>query len=148
MTPHANARGFTLIELMITVAIIAILSSIAYPSYRWVFTRTNRADARTALLENAQYLERNFTEANRYHQDAAGTAVALPVTQLPRDGSGATTYQISLDGSSNATQYLLLATPVAGGPMAGDGCGTLTLNQLGQKGVRNAQLPESDCWRR
>jgi hypothetical protein len=65
-----------------------------------------------------------------------------------RDGSGATTYQISLDGSSNATQYLLLATPVAGGPMAADGCGTLTLNQLGQKGVRNAQLSESECWRR
>ena len=60
--------GFTLIELMITVAIIAILAAIAYPSYTQYVRRAHRADAKTALLSNAQFLERNYTESNLYHK--------------------------------------------------------------------------------
>ena len=58
--------GFTLLELMITVIVIAILASIALPSYQDYLRRGYRADAKAALMENAQFMERNFTEANRF----------------------------------------------------------------------------------
>ena len=53
-----KSRGFTLIELMITIAVIGILSAIAFPSYQEYLRRSNRADVKAALLENAQFLER------------------------------------------------------------------------------------------
>ena len=145
------ARGFTLIELMVTVAVIGILAGIAYPSYLGYVQRANRADAKAALLENAQFLERNFTEVNKYHQDATGAAIGLPVTASPRETGATALYSIALDTSSasatSATTYRLLATPVSGRSMAGDACGTFTLNHLGQKGVSGASLSAAECWR-
>lgn len=139
-------RGFTLIEVMIVVAIIGILASIAYPSYQQYVKRARRADAAAALLENAQYLERYFTENSRYDEDAAGVAVSLPVINSPREGGNAQ-YALTLDGAgTSATTFRLLATPVANGAMVGDECGTLTLNQLGQKGVSGGSRAASECW--
>lgn len=143
-----KSRGFTLIELMITIAVIGILSAIAFPSYQEYLRRSNRADVKAALLENAQFLERNFTEVNRYHQDGAGTAVMLPVTRVPRDG-GTAVYAISLDNAATtASTFRLIASPNAGTLMANDLCGTFTLNQLGQKGVANATRSAAECWQK
>lgn len=144
-----RTRGFTLIELMITVTVIAILSMIAYPSYQEYIRRSNRAAAKAALLENAQFLERNFTEVHRYHQNGAGNAVVLPIAATPREGGGAQHYALSLDNAAtSATTFRLLAAPVAGGPMASDPCGTFTLNQLGQKGVTGATRSAAECWQK
>lgn len=144
-----KARGFTLIELMITIAIIGILSTIAYPSYQEYLRRSARADAKAALLDNAQFLERNFTEAHRYHQDGAGNAVVLPVTASPREAGSTPQYSVTLDAAgTSATTFRLLATPAAGGGMVGDPCGTFTLNQLGQKGVNGATRSAAECWQK
>jgi type IV pilus assembly protein PilE len=62
----ARARGFTLIEMMITVAIIGILASIAYPAYQDYVRRAARADAKAVLMETAQFMERHFTTNNAY----------------------------------------------------------------------------------
>ncbi|MCG2578316.1 hypothetical protein LZ012_15085 [Dechloromonas sp. XY25] len=98
------------------------------------------------MLENAQYLERNFTEASRYDKKSDNTtAVTLPVVNSPRDGGAV--YTISATTLTSST-YTLSATPVAGGRMATDGCGTLTLNHQGVKGVTSATLSASDCWNR
>lgn len=144
MSTISGHRGFTLIELLVVVAVLGILASIAVPSYFEHLRRGARADAKAALLEDAQFLERNFTEASRYDQTSAGVAVTLPVTQAPRDGSAY--YSITL--TAGTSTFTLTATPISGTRMEGDLCGNFTLNQLGQKGLTSASGSISDCWNR
>lgn len=111
LTSSSGQKGFSLIELMIVVAIVAILGVIAYPSYMDNVTAARRADAQAVLMEAAQYMERFYTENNRYDQDTGGTAVTLPaaLAQSPRDGA-TKYYDISVQSSSSST-YRLRATP-------------------------------------
>jgi len=119
-----KSQGFSLIELMIVVVIVAILSSIAYPSYLNQVTQSRRTDAQAVLMEAAQFMERFYTENNRYHQDTGGTAVALPaqLRESPRD-SGTKSYDITVQAATAST-YTLRATPKNG--QAGDGFLQLT----------------------
>ncbi|MTW23048.1 type IV pilin protein [Allochromatium palmeri] len=136
-------QGFTLIELMITVAIVGILAAIAYPSYQEYVRASRRADAQTVLLENAQFMERYYTTNGRYI-DNAGNEPNLPVTESPKDG-GTKFYDIGFQGEVTNTTYTLEAVPK--GAMANDGCGTLTLAHTGAKS-RTGTMPEDRCWRR
>jgi type IV pilus assembly protein PilE len=140
------AAGFTLIELMIAVAIVGILAAIAYPSYSEYVRRGNRAEAKTALLEDAQFIERNYTEANVYDKDKLGSALALPITAAPRTGTAL--YNITAT-TLTAKTFTLTATPVTGQSMAGDKCANFTLNHLGQKALSGSPTASSqDCWNR
>jgi type IV pilus assembly protein PilE len=146
-----SQSGFTLIELMITVAVVAILASIAYPSYRNTVMRSNRAEAKNALLQVQVAQEKFFLQRNRY---AGATPYANSVTELnnaanhatPGLGISSTTprghYQIRLDRPSATT---FTATAVAIGSQASDtACATLSINELGRK------LPDpatSSCWK-
>lgn len=131
--------GFTLIELMITVAIVGILAAIAYPSYQDSVRKSWRANAASCLMELAQGMERRFTGSSSY----VGTA--LPPSGCPTEGGMAARYGFSFTADPTATAFTLRAVPVAGGPQASDTCGTLTINQAGQKGSAGTV---SDCWRR
>lgn len=150
-------RGFTLIELMITVAIIGILASIAYPSYREQIAKGRRADAKTQLLAAQQWMERLYSESYSYQKDSAGTAVATllaaqPFSKSPRDGTAA--YNITASVPS-ANEYTLTATRT--GSATNDACGDFTLSHTGYKSVAagsfssvkyaSAADATTACWR-
>lgn len=137
--------GFTLIELMITVAIVAVLAGIAYPSYQDSVMKSRRADAKGALLGFANAMERHFTETNTYL--GAGTtsgntgSPTIFSTTSPVDG-GTPYYNLTINAVT-ASSYTLHAEPT--GAQADDKCGTLTLTQTGARGT-STTLPVTDCW--
>jgi type IV pilus assembly protein PilE len=134
-------RGITLLELMIALAVVAILMSVAYPSYLEQARKGRRADAQAVLMEAAHFMERYATENQRYDKNLAAVAVALPTAlrKSPK-GSANATYNISLLSVSQES-YTLRAVPT--GAQASDVCGTLTINQAGEKSGA-----KSDCWRK
>lgn len=120
--------GFTLVELMITVAIVGILAAVAYPSYAEYVRRTARADAQSDLAENVQFLERIYTNNNRYDRTMNGGAwAALPVTQSPRSGNAK--YNFAIAFGAGGLTYTITAVPQ--GSQALDKCATMTINQAG-----------------
>ena len=147
--------GFTLIEVMIVVAIVAILSAIAFPSYQESVRKSKRADARSQLLEVAQYMQRFYSQNDRFDQanDATGTAVTIPaaLATVPR-GAAAGTQDYTIQFQANtltARSFTLEAVPRAGGSMAGDKCGTYRINNVGRRTVDGAAsgLTAATCWR-
>ena len=138
--------GFTLIELVIAVAIVGILAAIAYPSYQESVRKSRRAEGRAVLMELAQYMERNYTVANRYDQDRTGNAIALPFDESPANAAvGDRDYAVTLSNLTAST-FQLNAAPNNG--HTGDKCGTLTLTQTGVRGVTSAHagVTAGDCW--
>jgi len=129
--------GFSLIELMIVVAIVGIIAAFAYPSYQSHVLKTRRAQAQADLLELAQFMERRYSTAFDYRD--AGADPTLPFSTSPRNTNQATAYNISFVGSVTRTTFQLQAAPTA--LQSADPCGTITLNE---QGVRTAG--QADCW--
>ena len=139
--------GVTMIELLIVILVLGILTAIAVPSYQEHVARSNRAEAKGILLETAQFLERNYTVANRYDLDGAGNATVLPFATSPKPGGGAAKYNITAAyGAAPAQTFTLTATRT--GSMATDACGDLTVDQTGARGLANNSLTVAECWGR
>lgn len=135
-------RGFTLIELMITVAVIGILAAIALPNYTQYVQRGWRADARVAALENAQFMARVYSQNLTYMPlNALGVATA---PTLPRTTTEGGKYTIALPAANlTATTYSLTTTPSG---WTDSKCGTLSIDQNGTKSQTIGT--QADCWQR
>jgi len=145
-----STRGFTLIEVMITVAIVGILAAIAYPSYQSYILRSHRSEGMALLSEAAARMERYYAQNSTY---ATATPNRLGLTST----ANATTvnsangyYSLSLT-TLTATTYSLSATP-QNAQAQDTACGTLTLDSTGLRGAAgktatNDAATVSNCWR-
>lgn len=135
-------RGFTLIEVMITVAIVGILAAIAYPSYQQYVLRSHRSEGMALLSEAAARMERYYAQNSTY---ATATPSRLGLPANSANGY----YSLSL-GTLTATSYSLSATPQ--NAQAQDTCGILTLDSTGLRGAAGTTATAnaavvSNCWR-
>lgn len=148
---RSRADGFTLIELMITVAIVAIIAAVALPSYTSYIARGHRADARAQLMQAAQFMQRFYSANDNYATDRSGASVTskIPANLQVSPADGTALYELKLDDATlfTATSFTLKMVPKAGRKMASDPCGTYTITSAGARGVENASKSRDDCWK-
>jgi len=123
-------KGFSLIELLVVIVVIALLAAYAIPTYRQYVVESKRADAHARILEIAGMHEKFYANTNAYPADLAS---------LGLDASFLTTEDYVIT-SNDDPAWILTATPQGGQATSDTLCPTITLNQLGQKG------PNAECW--
>lgn len=139
-------HGFTLVEILVVVVIVAVLAAIALPNYQRYIQRGHRAQARAGLLQAAHWMERGAT-ANGVYPEIKAANTPLPASLMAAAGPR---YVLSLKTSTQAA-YTLVATPQ--GDQASDRCATLTLDHTGVRGVaidgaRASADLVAECWSR
>jgi type IV pilus assembly protein PilE len=142
VTPNGmrNSGGFTLIEVMVTVAIIAILAAVAYPSYQNYIIRANRSAAQSFMLEVSSRQERILLDARAY----AANIAALGISPPPSVSANYTITSAAVAGPPPG--YTVTATPI-GNQLAKDTlCGTLTLDATGTK-TADGSGGVAQCWK-
>ncbi len=163
MSVSKRVSGFTLIEVIIVVAIVGILAAVAFPSYVSQVDRGYRAEAQGALTGFAQAMERYYTANGTYvgaqeGGDPAGAPINLDdppaaprvfPTQAPLDG-GNPSYNLFI-AQATATNYTVYATPIEGARMAGDGIfGLQSTGRRGWDRNNNGDPFEANetCWKK
>lgn len=129
--------GFTLIELMIVVAVLAILTAIAVTSYRSSAVKARRGAATACLMEAAQFMERSYT-INMTYVVGGFPALGCAAEQSEH-------YAFGFSAAPDADSYTLQATPINAQLSADTRCGTLTLDNLGVK-TESGTASVEDCW--
>jgi len=146
MKSERRNSGFTLIELMIVIAIVGVLAAIALPSYSNYVKRSQRADARAQLLQAAQYMNKFYAANDSYSVARNGNPVALPARLQVSPADGSPLYQLdTVNSTFAATTFQLVFQPVNN--MSGDPCGSFTLDNTGARGITGTGMTRNECWR-
>jgi len=142
--PESVATGFSLLELLVAMAILAVLAAIALPTYAEYVARSRRFEARAGLLEAAHWLERWRTERGRYDDpaNAGQPPTGFPWRQVPRAGDA----YYAVSAVAAAATYRITATAV--GTMANDVCSSLSIDETGARGFTGPGATEEVCWHR
>ncbi|MCB1759563.1 MAG: type IV pilin protein [Gammaproteobacteria bacterium] len=142
-----RARGFTLVELMVALAVFAILTAIAYPMYQEQVRKSRRAAVKGAMLQVSQFMERNYTETRRYDQDSGGGNITnigyvfnSTTSFIDPDQRNAIDNYYTLTLTTTANGYTVQAVPKGG--QSEDKCATLGLDNVGNKTTSSVH----DCW--
>lgn len=130
---QGRASGFTLIELVIAIAIVAILSVIAVASYNFAVVKTRRAAAEGCMMQGAQYMERYYTTKFTY------VGAALPACESDVSDF----YNVGLSAAA-AKSFTIQGAPISG-KQDDPKCGTLTITNTGTKGSSGSGSVEA-CW--
>lgn len=138
-----GARGFTLIEILMALAIVGLIAAIALPSYRDSTLRAGRADGKAALMQVASDQERFYSNNFSYSTNAVPLAAVPAASLTSRDGNYVVTVA-ACGGGTIATCFVATATPQGG--QTADACGNLTINQLGVRAAAGGTV--EDCWER
>jgi len=128
-------KGFTLIELMIVVAIVGILAAIVYPSYSEFVVHSDRGEAQRELVRLANLQEQLFVDRRSYTADMTDLGMGADPYITESDN-----YSIGAVTANNGATYILTAT-AQGSQTRDTACNILTINEAGQQGPAN-----SDCW--
>lgn len=149
MYTFKRSSGFTLMELMIVVAIIGILAGIAYPSYTAYVTKAKRSDAKVALLQ-MQIAQEKYRANCPQYATAIGSAMSCVTGNYTLIGSTTSPdgyYTIAISGTPTATAYTVTAAPLA--PFADSACGTFAVNKDGKTtsaSVQTTAAKVTECW--
>lgn len=142
-------KGFTLIELMVVIVIVAILAGIAYPNYTQYVLRTRRADAQSALLQLQGQEEKYFTQCGQYTATiVGGTISGCSGLGYANSNSPDANYTLSVALNAGNASYTATATPAAGKPQVNDfDCLNLTLTSAGVKSQSGLNV-QNRCWQK
>ena len=138
-------KGFSLIELMVVVSVVAIIATIAYPTFQEQMRKGRRTDCHNALMEIASLQTRFRDEFGSYTTTIAGTFTAGGGLGLStQSDEGFYTLSAALVGGNNQT-FIATCTPTAGAAQVGDSCGNITLDHMGVKN-RTGAMGLNQCW--
>ncbi|MEN0108812.1 MAG: type IV pilin protein [Pseudomonas sp.] len=144
---NKRTQGFTLLELMITVAILGIIAAIAFPSYQQYVLRSNRTEGQAMLSDAVARQERYYAQNNSY----VASQTNIGKLQL-RNTTGTTVksdtglYSLTVAATAGNGGYIFTATP-QGSQTRDTACANLTLNALGTKGKSGTASTAAECWR-